>query len=195
MAGPEDSVPVPGAAGGVDSSQHPRARAGRETSTRVARLRVILNRLGEPGARFDDEACAELAAEHGVSIGQIQRDVGDANVFVALGSEPGGMRPFFVANLAEMALDAKQRGKLSDGAKVLEVLARITGDIAPAQMNLLVDARTGGLKPEIARAMQVAQDELITACRRAAIACGADGAAFDAALVAEMDAPALVGGG
>lgn len=207
MDGQEDGG-VGGASQVVPTGGHTRARAKSETSTRVSRLRAILNRLAEPGGgRFSDEEVSELAVMHGVGETQIRVDIGDGNTFLALADTIGGMKPFIAANLASMLVDARARGKLGDGAKLAEVLGKVTGDISPAQMNVLVDARTGALRPEVTRAMTEAQDELLAACRRAAVAvvaavraglvhAGSEGEAFNAALVAEMDAPppALVGG-
>ena len=76
----------------------------------------------------------------------------------------------------------------------LETFGKVTQAIAPAgAVNILVDARTGQLKPEVARAMEDANEMLLGAARRAAIACGISGEDLDAALAAEMEAPALVG--
>lgn len=183
-----------------DESEFPRARArGKRTDDQSAgplvRMRVILERFGEPGG-WTKDAEAELAARFDVTPHTIEVDACNVSNFIALAGEIGGMKPFLTANLTAMLIDARMRGKAGEGAKVAEVLGKVTGDIAPAgAVNILIDAKTGGLKPEVARAMQDAQAALLEAARRAATACGVETAAFDAALAAEMGAPAMLGGG
>jgi hypothetical protein len=136
-----------------DDSEFPRTRArGRPRRAPdgvgpVDRMRAILERFADPGGWTKDTE-AELAERFGVSPHTIEVDACNVSNFLALFEEVGGAKPFLVANLTSMVVSARMQGRIGEGAQAAQVLAKITGDIAPNQntTNIQVVAQLFDLK-------------------------------------------------
>jgi hypothetical protein len=173
---------------------------------KAVRVRFV-RRLMEDDLWVRGRTAPALGVVWGLKTATVEHDAAEASHQLEDPAELETGRRNVATRSIDWADEAHGRGALEAAGRLLELHGRVTGAIAPAgAVNVLVDARTGALKPEVAGAMQAAQDTLLAACRRAGLALAADvraglvaagdeGAAFDAALVAEMDAPQLGAGG
>jgi len=93
---------------------------------------------------------------------------------------------------ARLAADREAAALYAASNGALDTYGKATGAIAPQQTNVLVDLKTGGYRPEVAREVDAAVSAVLEMAERVAVQrFGIDASAWGAALQAEHETAAL----
>jgi len=181
-------------------TESPTHACARETRTRAEVDAIVegMARLMVTGQWRRGRSTREAADEHSVSLSTAKHwaRLASERAYAGDDDEIQEAKAAHLGQLDDIAERAMADGEYDAATRAIRTQHEILGSIRQGgvQVNLLIDPKTGQLKPEIAQAIQVVESNLAESYKRAALACGIDAATYEAALAVEMGGAMEVAG-